>query len=103
MYRCNDNQYEPVVTSVMRPGGKLYSNILKIPNEGVLNQNIIGQERNYHEFRGHLSQLSVYNLEKTDQDINIIEDILSSQSNFEYQLGQATLPIPDKNAKLVMD
>ena len=62
----------------MRPPGQLYTNVLKIPNEGVLNQNIIGQERIYHEFRGHVSQLAVYNCEKTEEEIKFIEDILST-------------------------
>ena len=37
MYRVNDNEYEPIPTAVMRPPGKMYCNVLKIPNEGVLN------------------------------------------------------------------
>ena len=52
----------------------------------MINQNTIGQERDCHEFRGHLSQLAVYKIEKSDEEISFIEDILKGQANFEYKI-----------------
>ena len=62
-------------------------NVLKLAGEGVLNQNTIGAERDCHEFRGYLSQLIVFNSEKSEQEIAYIEDILCRQANFSYPLN----------------
>ena len=81
-YRCNNSHYEKVSTAVYRPDNMsgdifhleqyqgylnenyskyLYMNVLKLADDGDVNQNTIGCERDCHEFRGHLSQLIVFN------------------------------------------
>jgi len=51
-------------------------NVLKIPKNGVINQNTIGREREFHEFNGKVSQLMVFKTDKSDRDLLIIEDVL---------------------------
>ena len=81
MYKRDNNPYEPIFSARKHQGEKLTTNSLKIPDFGVLNMNTIGQEREYHQFYGDIAQLAVYNKDKTEEEILIIEDILIGESN----------------------
>ena len=58
--------------------------VLKIPEFGVINQNTIGMDRHYHQYRGKVSQLAVYNIAKSEDHLSVIEDILKGESMFKY-------------------
>ena len=92
VYRRNNNPYEPVYSARRHHDSNLLCmNVVKIPDFGVINQNTIGKEREYHQYDGHVSQLIVYNCDKTHEEILVIEDILKFESGFEYPLNSGDI------------
>ena len=86
---------EPIESARKHQGMKMTLNVLKIPDFGVKGMNTIGQERENHQYYGDIAQLAVYNIEKTDPEIRIIEDILQEESNFSPSLDSAEINLFD--------
>lgn len=66
-------------------------NVLSIPGFGCLNQNTIGQERESHEYSGHINQLVVYSKEKTKEELDIITGVIQAKSSFRFEKDHAYL------------